>query len=173
MDAVVFAKGVAFGTVGALLAVLYLYRFQDYSRAVFAIDAGLLLVLLCGSRASFRLFDEFVERRRTVGERCVVYGTGAASLATIREALGQRPLRILGFVDEDPRQKGHSVGGYAVLGDFTTLLELMQNHALDSIVLNTRLIDVDRLRALEAACQEHQITLLHLHIGVQPFTAAS
>ena len=55
MDAVTFAKGVVLGTVAAQIVILYLYRFESYSRAVFVIDAALLMLLLSGSRASFRL----------------------------------------------------------------------------------------------------------------------
>src|SRR3989442_1290278 len=63
MDAVVFAKGVVLGTVAAQMAILYLSRFESYSRAVFVIDAALLLLLLSSSRASFRLVAEFILRR--------------------------------------------------------------------------------------------------------------
>src|SRR5262249_12854497 len=74
MDAVTFAKGVIVGSVASQVFLLYLYRFESYSRVVFVIYSGALFLLLCGSRASFRLVEEFVQRRRSVGERCVVYG---------------------------------------------------------------------------------------------------
>jgi UDP-GlcNAc:undecaprenyl-phosphate GlcNAc-1-phosphate transferase len=79
MDAVVFAKGVALGTVAAQVVILYAYRFQSYSRAVFVIYAGLLLLMLWGSRASFRLVSEFVQRR-VVGSAASCHGTGGAIL---------------------------------------------------------------------------------------------
>src|SRR4029450_6756412 len=86
MDAVVFAKGVLIGTVAAQMVILYAYRFVSYSRAVFVIDAALLMLLLAGTRASFRLLGEFVSRHHASGRRCVVYGYGnGASLTTIRE----------------------------------------------------------------------------------------
>src|SRR4051812_49230587 len=100
MDAVVFGKGVLGGTVAAELAVLYLYRFESYSRSVFVIDAVLLLLLLSASRASFRLVGEFVLRRSNVGSRVLIYGTTGASLATIREAFLEQPLKIIGFADD-------------------------------------------------------------------------
>ena len=48
------------GTVSAQIAILYLYRFENYSRSVFIIDAALLILLLSGTRASFRLMAEFM-----------------------------------------------------------------------------------------------------------------
>ena len=173
MDAVAFAKGVAIGALVAQIAILYAYRFESFSRAVFVIYAALLVLFLCGSRASFRLLGEFVHRRRTVGERCVVYGTGNAGLATIREAFGDLPLRIVGFVDDDPYQRWVRVSGYSVLGGFDRLLEMINRDELDCVVLNTRIIDVERLQQLERVCQEAGIDLLRLHINVRPFIAAS
>jgi hypothetical protein len=66
MDAVIFGKGIVLGTVAAQIAILYLYRFESYSRAVFVIDAALLVLLLSGSRASFRLVAEFVLRHSSI-----------------------------------------------------------------------------------------------------------
>jgi UDP-GlcNAc:undecaprenyl-phosphate/decaprenyl-phosphate GlcNAc-1-phosphate transferase len=173
MDAVVFAKGVLLGTVAAELVILYVYRFESYSRSVFVIDAALLLLLLAGTRASFRLVGEFVLRRTTVGQRCIVYGTRGASLATIREAFGEGPLKILGFVDDDPMQRHVRVGGYSVVGGYEDLLLLVRHGELDCVVLNTPLVDVERLQRLEAACTEREIQILRLQVQLKPISAAS
>ncbi len=173
MDAVVFGKGVLLGAVGAQIGLLYAFRFTSYSRAVFVIYTALAMLLLCASRASFRLIGEFVERRRAIGQRCVVYGTGSASLATIREAFGDLPLRFAGFIDDDPHQHRLRVGGYSVLGSFEHLLGMIERGELDCVVLNTRLIDVERLTRLEAACLAQGVSLLRLHVNVRPFIAAS
>jgi UDP-GlcNAc:undecaprenyl-phosphate GlcNAc-1-phosphate transferase len=173
MDAVVFAKGVFLGMVGAQIGLLYAYRFESYSRAVFIIYGAILLLVLCGSRASFRLLGEFAQRRRVVGQRCVVYGTGSASLATIREAFGDLPLRFVGFIDDDPRQRRMRVSGYPVLGNFDRLLNMIDSDGLDCVVLNTRIFDVDRLNELEAVCQRRGVSLLRLQINVKPFVAVS
>ena len=174
MDAVVFAKGVLVGAVVAQLAILYMYRFENYSRAVFVIYAAMLLLMLAASRASFRLLGEFVQRRRTGGERCVVYGIAGASLATIREAFGDdRSLRVIGFVDDDPQQQRLRVSGYPVLGGYDTLLSMLERDELDCVLLNTRLVDVDRLKRIELACQQRDVTLLRLRIDLKPASAAS
>ena len=173
MDAVVFVKGVLLGALTSQIVLLYAYRFESYSRAVFVIYSAVLLLLLCGTRASFRLLGEFVLRRRVVGQRCIVYGTGSASLATIREAFGELPLRFVGFIDDDPHQRRLRVSGYSVLGDYRKLIGMIEREELDCVVLNTRIIDVDRLTELEAVCQQHTVSLLRLHIHVKPFVAAS
>jgi len=174
MDAVTFGKGVGLGTIAAEILILYLYRFESYSRAVFVIDAALLVLLLSGSRASFRLVAEFILRRSTVGRRCVIYGTGGASQATIREAFGPGvTLRLLGYIDDDPLQRKMRVGGYSVLGDYRLLLDLVEQVEIDCVVLNTPIVSVERLQELERRCSAHHIDLLRLHIDLKPLSAAA
>jgi UDP-GlcNAc:undecaprenyl-phosphate GlcNAc-1-phosphate transferase len=174
MDAVVFAKGVILGTVGAELMVLYLYRFESYSRAVFVIYAALLMLMLSGSRASFRLVAEFINRRRSAGRRCVIYGASGAALATIREAFGaDTPLRVIGFIDDDPLQRQVRVQGYSVMGDFNALVGMIERSEVDSVVLNTHLIGLDHLRALEEICRIHDVEFLRLQVHLKRISAAS
>jgi UDP-GlcNAc:undecaprenyl-phosphate GlcNAc-1-phosphate transferase len=174
MDAVVFAKSVVLGTIAAQLAILYLYRFENYSRSVFVIYAIVMFLYVSATRASFRLVGEFVLRRRATGQRCVIYGTGGASLATIREAFGHdRPLRVLGYVEEDASRRHVRVGGYSVLGDHATLISMVHDDAVDCIVINTTLIDADRLQQLTSLCGDHEVELLRLHLHLKRLSAAS
>jgi UDP-GlcNAc:undecaprenyl-phosphate/decaprenyl-phosphate GlcNAc-1-phosphate transferase len=175
MDAVVFAKGVLLGTVAAQMVILYAYRFVSYSRAVFVIEAALLILLLAGTRASFRLVGEFVLRHHTSGRRCVVYGYGnGTSVNTIREAFGSHiPLKIIGFVDDDPLHHRTRVEGYSVLGNFTSLVAMVERDEVDCVVLQSHLVDVDRLQKLEAACRDHQVDLLRLQIHLNRLSSAS
>jgi UDP-GlcNAc:undecaprenyl-phosphate/decaprenyl-phosphate GlcNAc-1-phosphate transferase len=173
MDAVVFAKGVALGTISAVLFILFLYRFESYSRAVFVIYAALLMLLLAGSRASFRLVAEFAQRR-SGGQRCLIYGTNGSPLATIREGFGPAAqVRVLGFIDDDPAQRRNRVQGYSVVGDSDDLLAMVRADEVDCVVVNTPLIDVDRLRALERACSERGVEILRLQVQLKPMSAAS
>jgi len=172
MDVVAFAKGIALGTVAAQMLLLYIYRFQSYSRAVFVIDAALLMLLLCGSRASFRLLAEMILQRTASGRRAVIYGTGGASLATIREAYGEAAaLRVVGFIDDDPLHRNLRVGGYRVLGGHGHLAAMMARREIDCVVLNTNLISIDLLQDVQRLCSHHEIELLRLHLLVKRLTA--
>jgi UDP-GlcNAc:undecaprenyl-phosphate GlcNAc-1-phosphate transferase len=174
MDAVVFAKGVLLGTVAAEMTILYLYRFESYSRAVFVIDAALLMLLLSSTRASFRLVGEFILRRSTLGERCVIYGTNGASLGTIREAFGANiSLKVVGFIDDDPMHRHMRVGGYSVLGTHDRLFEMIDRGEIDCVVLNTAIVAVELLQELERRCSAHEVDLLRLHVHLKPLTLAA
>jgi len=175
MDGVTFAKGVFFGTLASVSLIVYLYRFENYSRGVFVIYAALVVLMLVGSRASFRLMSEFAHRRRQIGDRLVIYGAGDGAAATARELLSARQggYRMLGFIDDDPDMARRRVQGYPVLGDFASLESLITNGAVDSVVITMPVIDVDRLKRLQTLCEEQQVSLLRLRVELDRLVAVS
>jgi FlaA1/EpsC-like NDP-sugar epimerase len=142
---------------------------------VFVIHGALLLLLLVGSRASFRLISEFAQRRRHEGQRLVIYGTGDGAATAVRELVGRSPVRyrMLGFVDDDPQMARTRIQGYPVLGDFASLVSLIANGAVDAVVITAPLIDVNRLEQLKDLCSEHQVSLARLHFTLDQLIVAS
>jgi UDP-GlcNAc:undecaprenyl-phosphate GlcNAc-1-phosphate transferase len=175
MDGVVFGKGVLVGTLSSVSLIVYVYRFENYSRGVFIIYAALLLLLLAGSRASFRLISEFAHRRRHGGPRLVIYGAGDGGATASRELLSRAAegYRMLGFIDDDPGMTRVRMQGYPVLGDYRSLVSLISNGAVDAVVMTNRLIAVERLGELQALCKAHQVSLARLHLELDHIIAAS
>jgi len=169
LDSLVVAKGVFVGSLTAQLVILYVYRFSSYSRAVFVIYAVLLLLAVTLSRASFRLVGEFFQRRRQSGYRAVIYGAGDGGGLVIRELLmrHQGDVRIVGFVDDDPRKAGVRVQGYAVLGGYSALCVLVKAGAVDTIVISARHLPPERLNNLEVLCNEYHVRLTRLRVGLE------
>jgi UDP-GlcNAc:undecaprenyl-phosphate GlcNAc-1-phosphate transferase len=173
MDGVIFAKGVALGTVGIVTMLVFVYRFENYSRGVFVIYAALLLLALNGSRASFRLMSEFVRRRRS-GDRLIVYGAGDGGATVIRELQNDehRRYRVLGFIDDDARKQRLRVLGHPVLGGFETLEVLAREQAVDAVVLSVRHLDAQHLRRIEELCAANGIALSRLHFRLEQVVAS-
>ncbi len=172
-DVLSFARSVFVGTVVAQLAVLYLYRFQGYSRAVFAIHAVLLMVLLVGSRASFRLLSDFAHRQRQSGHRLVIYGAGDGGVLALRELLSHptTTYKVLGFVDDDPLKRRVRLHGYPVLGGSDRLIAMIEAKELDSVVISARTFDEFRQRQLERLCREHGVSLSRLRVDLESLVA--
>lgn len=175
MDGVTFAKGVALGTAASVTIIVYLYRFEDYSRGVFVIYAALLMLMLSGSRASFRLISEYTHRRRSDGQRLVIYGSGDSASTTVRSIVNEseQGCRMLGFIDDDPMMARAMIQGYPVLGGYPVLLQLIANGAVDSVVITTPLMDVERLERLRRLCAERQVSLARLHVELSHLVAVS
>jgi UDP-GlcNAc:undecaprenyl-phosphate/decaprenyl-phosphate GlcNAc-1-phosphate transferase len=163
MDTVGIAKGVALGTAAAVPIVLYVFKFQEYSRTVFIIDALLLSALLTGSRVSFRLIGELLHRNRSGAQRVAVYGAGDGGAMVVREfANTDKAPQMVGFIDDDPRKQRVRVQGYPVLGPFETLVELIENGDVEVVVIAAQLSDPARVERLQVLCAEHRVSLTRL-----------
>ena len=173
MDVVTLGKGVLVGVVGAQLLLLYLYRFQSYSRAVFVIYGALVLLALTASRASFRLVGEFVSRRHATGRRCLIYGAGDGGALTVRELVNApQPYRIVGFIDDNPLKRRLRVLGYPVLGDLDALVSLVSSNAVDTVVVSSHAIEAARVRTLQDLCRRYGVELLRLRVDMEKMIAS-
>ena len=162
-DGVMFAKGVFLGVVTAQAVILYLFRFRDYSLSVFVVYGMLLLLLLVGSRASFRVVTEFVQRQRQVGRRLVLYGAGDRGSIAVRRLLhdSHSAYRILGFIDDDAQKRGVRVHGYRILGGREHLVDLIMAGGVDAIVITHESL---RASSLESLCARYGVTLFRLRL---------
>jgi UDP-GlcNAc:undecaprenyl-phosphate GlcNAc-1-phosphate transferase len=169
LDTLVVGRGVFLGTVSAQLFILYGYRFFAYSRTVLVIYAVLLLIAVSLSRASFRLIGEFARRQRQSDHRAVIYGAGDAAALAIRELLAHDDrLRIIGFIDDDPRKASTRAVGYPILGGYSALTVLVKAASVDTVVISARHIPPERLSNLEAMCAEHTVRLARLLVRLEP-----
>tara|TARA_B100000029_G_scaffold516106_1_gene626913 strand:+ start:989 stop:2839 length:1851 start_codon:yes stop_codon:yes gene_type:complete len=165
-DVLAFGRNVVVGTVLAQLLVLYLYRFESYSRAVFALYAILLFVLLTASRASFRMISEFAHRQRDSGNRLVIYGAGDGGAMAVGQLLKQSSpgYRMIGFIDDDPSKMRIRLHRYPVLGDCQHLIQLIGNGDVDTVVISTSSIDSQRERMISTLCAQNGVTLSYLRV---------
>jgi UDP-GlcNAc:undecaprenyl-phosphate GlcNAc-1-phosphate transferase len=161
IDAVVIGKGVVTGTAAVICLVVFLEHFRGYSRSVFVIYAAVLMLMITGSRASFRLISEFGRRRR-LGTRVVIYGAGDSGHFVLHGLLHQPEsrYRMLGFIDDDATRQGVRVDGYPVLGGHDVLVDLITGGELDCVVISTDLAHDPRLREIERLCVENAVSVL-------------
>lgn len=139
-DLGVYVKGVTAGTVLAILVLLFLYRFQSFSRAVFVIYWGVMLIFVLFSRFFFKILDEWGYRENKNGKPTLIYGAGTGGLMVVHEietnhSLG---LSIVGFIDDDLLKTGKRIHGYPVLGGHDRLAEIVKKHQVKEIVVSFR-----------------------------------
>lgn len=139
-DLGIYVKGVTAGTVLAILILLFLYRFQSFSRAVFVIYWGVMLIFVLFSRFFFKILDEWGYRENKNGKPTLIYGAGLGGLMVVHEietnhSLG---LSIVGFIDDNPLKTGKRIHGYPVLGGHDQLVEIVKKHHIKEIVVSFR-----------------------------------
>ncbi|MEK6654910.1 MAG: glycosyl transferase, partial [Thermodesulfobacteriota bacterium] len=104
-DLFTMLKVVTLGSIISVLFLTFIFRFKEYSRAVFFIDWLILLFLVTGSRLSFRILGEFFGRLSQKGaDNILIFGAGDAGEAVIREIKRNKSLNYnpIGFIDDDP-----------------------------------------------------------------------
>jgi UDP-GlcNAc:undecaprenyl-phosphate GlcNAc-1-phosphate transferase len=153
-DLMVYAKAIVAGSLIPMLILLFAYRFQSFSRAVFVIHGGLLLILVSLSRLSFRLLDEGVARRNHKGKPALIYGAGVGGQLTLREIESNRNLGLsfVGFIDDNPRLQGRKIKGYPVLGGYTDLARLIQKHDIREVIVSFKENGTEKKREIKNLC---------------------
>ncbi len=155
-DLIDYIKAITLGTVLSMLILLFIYRFESFSRAVFIIHWILLLLLISLSRLSFRLVDEGVKKGKQKGKPTLIYGAGVGGQMAAKEiernaSLG---LVIVGFLDDNPQKYKKKIMGYPVLGGRKDLEKVLRKRGVQEIVVSFKARGEERRRELRALCQK-------------------
>jgi exopolysaccharide biosynthesis polyprenyl glycosylphosphotransferase len=117
----------------------------DLSRAMIAYAWALAWILVIVGRWILHQLRAIVQSRGLVQDRVVVIGTGDAARLILQKIQGSPYLgyRLLGLVN------GHSgpedIGGYPVLGCVEDLPRLIDEHAVDEVIIATPEADDDEM----------------------------
>jgi UDP-GlcNAc:undecaprenyl-phosphate GlcNAc-1-phosphate transferase len=169
-DLVVFGKGVMLGSIASILAILFAFRFREFSRAVFVLDGMFLFMMLAGSRMAFRLFRQILPTPRARdGCRVLIYGAGDAGELLLRELLNNRELQYapVGFVDDDPRKKGKVIHGLRVYGGNGQLRSLCREQRINEVLISSSQFPEERVKQILRDCEEEQVVLKRMRIKIE------
>ena len=169
-DLILFAKAVALSTVASVLVLLFAFRFQGFSRTVFAVDAVLMLFLLGGSRLAFRLFRQVVPAvSKGNGRRVLIYGAGDAGELLLRELRNNQALRMapIGFLDDDPAKSGKVIHGLRVFAGNGDLRAVCAQQEVDEIVISSMKMSEERVQQLLESCARSNITVKRMRITME------
>ena len=169
-DFVAFGKAVAAGSIISMLIILFKFRFQGFSRAVFVIDGLMMLMVLAGSRMAFRLFRQVLPGGRiSGGRRALIYGAGDAGELLLRELINNRELNCapVGFMDDDPTKRGKVIHGFPVFGGNGMLHKIISEHQIEQILISTPRISDDRISEIMRECEAQSIELKRMAIRIE------
>jgi UDP-GlcNAc:undecaprenyl-phosphate GlcNAc-1-phosphate transferase len=162
-------KGVATGFGLSAVLILYLYSFQGFSRAVFAIDAVLLVFLLVGSRVAITSADEYLRRRRGTGRPILIYGAGVGGSLLVRVLLEDRLHAMLpiGFIDDDVAKRRLRLEGVPVVGTFADLDAILAKRQVAEVIVSTKALDRARLAETAAVCRRHSVSIRAMRFALE------
>jgi UDP-GlcNAc:undecaprenyl-phosphate GlcNAc-1-phosphate transferase len=132
--------------------------------------ALVLLLLVTGSRSSFKLLADL--RRPSPGRsrRVGIYGAGVCGSMALRELHSSPSMAIqpVLFIDDDPRKLGKLVNGKRVVGGLGVLEAVIVRERLQGLIVASRLIPEDRVSEALEVCDRHGITLMRFQVDVAP-----
>jgi UDP-GlcNAc:undecaprenyl-phosphate GlcNAc-1-phosphate transferase len=169
-DLITYGKAVTCGVVLSILVILFLFRFQGYSRTVFVIYWGIALFFLAGSRLSFRLIAESLRRSSVANGRPVlIYGAGDKGEFALREILNNQELGLtpVGFIDDDVRKHKRKIQGYKVLGGRDRLADVVNKHRIEEIIVASEKIRPENLQIARTVCEQLGVSLKSLELSIR------
>ncbi len=172
-DLIVFAKAVVLSSVLSVLAVLFAFRFEGFSRTVFVIDGILMFMFLAGSRLAFRLFRQVIPvSKSSEGRRVLIYGAGDGGELLLRELLNNRSLKYspVGFLDDDPGKSGKLIHGLKVYGGNGDLNSVCEQHEVDEVLISSSKMPEERLQEILGFCRTRNIMVRRMRITIEDVT---
>jgi UDP-GlcNAc:undecaprenyl-phosphate GlcNAc-1-phosphate transferase len=169
-DLIVFAKASLLASVLSVLAVLFTFRFEGYSRTIFIIDCVLMFLFLTGSRMAFRLFRQMLPASRNRdGRRVLIYGAGDGGELLLRELLNNSAWQYspVGFIDDDPAKNGKLIHGLKVYGGNGDVSLVCRQQSVDEVLIASASMPAERLLEIVAYCRAQDIVVKRMRITIE------
>ncbi|MBA2334939.1 MAG: hypothetical protein H0V90_08380, partial [Blastocatellia bacterium] len=170
-DFITFSKGIILGSVLSVVAILLLYRFENFSRAVFVLDGIILLFTVVGSRLAFRLIRELLPVSSPVdGRRVLIYGAGDGGELVLRELRNNSEWNYqpVGFIDDDPLKKGKVINGLRVFDSNGSLQDICRDKNVDEILISSGKISPQTLQNIRETCRASNVGLKRAQLKIEP-----
>lgn len=170
-EAITILRGATIGSAAAVVAVLFLTRFEGYSRQAFAVAAAFVVLFLSSGHLAIRAVDEFLRRRRVRGPLAIVYGAGRRGAIAVRELSDNESLGLspLGLIDDDPARAQDRVEGVRVIGTLDDLDVLLATHTphLTTVIVSISGLAPAKFNVLCAICAQHRVEVRQLRFGLE------
>ncbi len=119
--------------------LVFVYRFQGFSRVVFFIDAIMTFMLIGGIRFLLRMFNEYFVRQAEKGHSIpiLIYGAGDGGDLFLRELRKRKNHDYLpvGFIDDDVAKLGQEIHGVKVIGTGKDLERLVKRYGIKMVFI--------------------------------------
>jgi len=163
-DVLNILKGTISAAAIVIMILLYVNRFQGYSRSVFILDTMLTFVLITGHRVAIRYFYNSIHSPRKLSsgklpprkKKLLLVGAGSSAEKVLREVQGNRdlPYIAVGLVDDDPDKTGLKIHGVPVVGPVDDLEEHVRRTGAEEILIAISSITGSAMQRIVKLCRE-------------------
>ncbi|WP_147534478.1 polysaccharide biosynthesis protein [Bacillus marasmi] len=147
-------KAVTF-SIGITL-VMQLIVFQDAYLRALLITWMIHIILIGGSRISWRLVrDRYIKTQKQM-KRTLIVGAGAAGTMVVRQLLNNHDteLKPVAFIDDDPRKYKLDIYGLTVVGNAGHIAKTVETLQIDHIVIAIPSLSKAELKRIFDECSK-------------------
>lgn len=128
----------------------------------FFVQALLLIVLMAGSRITYRSWKEWMlyGRAEDQGTPVIILGAGDAAVGTLKELLRSRDWRVLGLLDDDPNKSNRLIHGVRVMGAINELPRIARTLKVKHVIIAMPSVAYQKRRQIIEICNRARVTVL-------------
>lgn len=163
-DLINITKAVCVSSGFIIMSVLYLNRFEGFSRSVFFMDGVFTFLFLCLHRGTIRYLFQNKElmpwlnrdEETTAKIRLLLIGAGAAAEKVIREIKDNDnvPYEVVGLVDDDLNKHGLKIHGIPVVGGIDKLQECIARTRPEELLIAVSSASAEQMQRIVDLCQK-------------------
>ncbi|MDH4333603.1 MAG: sugar transferase [Desulfobulbaceae bacterium] len=148
-------------SVGVLLALLFFLKIYYISRMVILLFAIIEFFAIFAIRLGVKKYFLHSIKNNSNPLRVLIIGTGerALELTATLQRQADWGLKVIGYLDPDPRRVGTVIAGVQVLGIIADIHECLKKHVVDEVIIGiprSLLVDAE---PIAWACAEEGIKL--------------
>lgn len=157
---ILFAVGVSSLLVAAIVSLASLQ--SQIPRTVLVLHPVMLVMLMSGSRVTYRIFKEYhlYGHANLRGEPVLVVGAGDTAVDLIRELRRSPQWHVVGLLDDDAGKWGRDLHGVKVVGSIDDLVAWAERFTIRNVILAIPSATAERRRHAIEVASEAGLTVL-------------
>jgi FlaA1/EpsC-like NDP-sugar epimerase len=128
----------------------------------FFVQALLLIVLMAGSRITYRSWKEWMlyGKSEDQGSPVIILGAGDAAVGILKELLRSRDWRVLGLLDDDTNKRNRLIHGVRVMGAIDELPRIARTLKVKHVIIAMPSVAYQKRRQIIEVCTKARVTVL-------------
>lgn len=162
-----YKKAWEYASIGELLSIvkavslsvitviaIQLMVFQDVYVRAMALTWMMHVILIGGSRFSWRMLRDRLIHNQKETRNTLVIGAGSAGTMVVRQLLNNHgtELKPVAFIDDDPKKNKLDILGIPVVGNSKHIPEMVEKYHIDNIVIAIPSLSKKELKAIFDEC---------------------
>jgi FlaA1/EpsC-like NDP-sugar epimerase len=164
-----YQKAWEYASVGEMMAIIRAVTFSIlvtgavqlivngnvYTR-VLLVTWMLHVILIGGSRFSWRMFRDYYMKNKTEKKRALIIGAGSAGSMLVRQLMKSHDtdLEAIGFIDDDAKKQKLQIYGVTVLGGTKDIPSIVEKYQIENIIIAIPSLRKGQLQEVYQECSK-------------------